>query len=49
MCQSEDRFILILLKTKHPIHIKEFREVTKDSDVMHPFIFLRGLRFNTET
>ena len=38
-CQSEDRFIFILIKTKHPIHIMMFRVVTSNDNVMTPFIF----------
>ena len=36
-CQSEDKFIFILMKTKHPVHIRAFEVVTSKIDVMHPF------------
>ena len=48
-CQSKDRFIFILMKTRHLIHILEFREVTGDSNAMLPFIFPDGLSPNTES
>ena len=48
-CRSEDRFIFILMKTKHPADIMLFGVVTSDVDVMPLFIYPRGLRLNTET
>ena len=36
-CQSEDRFILILMKTKHPVHIIVVVMVTCDGEVMPLF------------
>ena len=36
--QSEDRFIFILMKPKHPVHTIVFGVVTSDGDVMPPLI-----------
>ena len=41
--------VQIVLKIKHPVHIVVFGVVTSDGDVILPFIFLHGLRFNTLT
>ena len=38
----------IVMKSKHPVHIMVFGLVTSDGDIMPPFIFPHGLRFNTE-
>ena len=38
-CQAEDRFVFILMKTKHSVHIIVFGMVTNDGDAMAPFIF----------
>ena len=38
----------ILMKTKRPVHIQAFREITSDDDVMLLFIFPHGLKLNTE-
>ena len=46
-CQSENRFML--MKAKYPIHIMMFVVVTTYDDFTPPFIFLRGLRLNTNT
>ena len=40
--------LLILMKTKHLIHIMMFEVVTDDGDAMPPFIFTHSLRLNTE-
>ena len=42
--QSEDRFIFLLMKTKHPVHIIMFGVVTSDSDVILSFIFYMGFK-----
>ena len=47
-CQSEDRFIFILMKIKHPFCILLFEMVPNNVNVMPPFIFLRHLRLNME-
>ena len=36
--------VLILMKTKHPIHIMLFEVVTSNGNAMTPFVFLHGLR-----
>ena len=45
-CQYEDRLIFILMRSKHPVHIRKFVVVNRDSDVMPPFILTHGLRLN---
>ena len=47
-CESDDRIIFILIKTKHSVHIMVFGVVTNDSDLMIPLFFPRGLRLNME-
>ena len=47
-CQSEEIFILILMKPKYPVHIIMFGVVISDGDVMSPFIFPLSHRSNTE-
>ena len=42
-CQSEDRFIFILMKTNHPVHIIVSGVVTCDRDVLLSFIYPHGL------
>ena len=37
-----------LMKIKHSIHIKGFRVVTSDDDVIPPLIFQHGIRVNTK-
>ena len=37
------------MKTKDPVHIMEFGKVINEGNVMSPFIFLNGLRVNTDT
>ena len=39
---------LIMMKSKHPIHIMMFKVVTSNGDVMPSFIFPHALRLNTE-
>ena len=43
-CQSENRFVFILMKIKHPVHRMVFGVVTSDGDIMPSFIFPYGLR-----
>ena len=38
--------LLILMKTKHWVHIIVFGVITSDNDVIPPFIFPNGLRLN---
>ena len=38
VCQSEDRFMFILMKANHPLHIMVFGVVTRDDDVMTSFL-----------
>ena len=47
-CQSEKRFIFILLKTKYSLHLVVFGVVISNGDVLPPFIFPHDLRLNTE-
>ena len=47
-CQSEDRFMFLLMKTKYPVHIMMFGMVIHDGGFMAPFIFLQSLTLNTE-
>lgn len=35
-----------MVKFKHPVNIMVLEAITSDGDVMLPFIFLQGLRFN---
>ena len=46
--QSWDRFMFILMKTKHPGYIMVFGVVTRDGDIMLPFIFPYDLRLIME-
>ena len=46
--QYDKKFIIMLIKTKNPVHIMVFRMVASDGDVMSPFIFPHSLRLNTE-
>ena len=48
-CQSKERFIFILMKTKHLIDIMMFGVVTSSGYIMPPFIFLHDLRLNMNT
>ena len=43
-CQSENRFIFLLMKSRHPIHMV----VTNHGDIMLSFIIPHGLRLNME-
>ena len=43
-----DRFIWILMKTKHPVHIMVFGMVTSNVDIMPPFMFPCNFIHNTE-
>ena len=47
--QSKDRFIYLLMKTKYSGHIMVFGVDTRGGNVMPPFIFLHGLKLNTDT
>ena len=47
-CQSKERLIFRLMKTKHPIHIRVFKLITSNGDAMPPLIFPYGLTQNTE-
>ena len=47
-CQSEDRFIWILMKVKSLADNMVFGMVTSDGDVIPPFIYPHGLRLNKE-
>ena len=40
--------VLILIKSKHPVHTMVFGVVTSNGNVMPSFIFPYGLRLNTE-
>ena len=40
--------ISILVKTKHPVHVTEFVEVTSDDNILHPFIFPHSFRLNSQ-
>ena len=46
--QYEDRFIFILMKTKHSVHIMVFELFTSNGDVMPPFTIPHRTRFNVE-
>ena len=39
---------MIMMKTKYPVHIMVFGAVTCDGNITRPFIFLHGLRLNSE-
>ena len=43
-----ERFIIIMMKTKHQVHIMVFSMITSDGVLMPPYIFQRYLRFSTE-
>ena len=47
-CQSEDRFIFLIMKTKHSVHIMVFGVVKSKSDVMPPFISPHNLMLSRE-
>ena len=47
-CQSEDRFIFILMKAKHRIYIMLFKVVTSNDNLMPLFIFSHSFKLNTE-
>ena len=42
-------YIYILMQGKHQVHSRMFWVVISYDDAMSPFIFLHGLRLNTET
>ena len=46
--QCEDKFIFILMKTKHLVSLMVFGVVTSNGDVMLWFIFPHDLKLNTE-
>ena len=37
------------MKTKHPVYIMVFEVLTRDGDIMPPFIFPYGFRLNRES
>ena len=47
--KSEERFISILMKTKHLVHVMVFGVVSSDGNIMNPFIFPHGLILNANT
>ena len=47
--RSADRFIFILMKTKHPVLIVLFGVLISDGNFVPPFIFTHSLKLNTET
>ena len=47
--QYEDRFIFVLMKTKHPAHLMMFRVVTSDENVIPSLFSSHSLKFNTES
>ena len=43
---SEDKFIM--MTTKHPVHIRVFRVITNNGDIMLPFVFPHAFTLNID-